>query len=82
MLAGTWTARKKGPGWQGTWSASDKQGRTAVGTWRADEANLQSGTLEQLLIGASNKQASGSWRSGRQEGYWWIKSTVPATGSR
>lgn len=82
VLTGTWTARRKGPGWQGTWSASDKQGRTASGTWRADELNLQSGTMEQLLIAASKKQASGSWRGGRQQGYWWIKSAVRAAGNR
>lgn len=82
LLTGTWTARKKGAGWQGSWSASVKDGRTAAGTWMADEPNARGKTLEELFIRTSKEQISGSWRSGRQEGYWWLKGSVSPGRSR
>jgi hypothetical protein len=82
ILAGTWTARKKGGAWEGSWSASDKQGRTAFGAWIADNLHDPEKSLEGLIIQTSRKRVSGSWRSGGQQGSWWLKGSAPPALSR
>jgi len=77
VLRGTWTARKKGTGWQGTWAASDQKGRNASGTWNADGLEIKGDSLEGLFVQTSKDWVSGSWRSGRQQGNWWLKGSAP-----
>jgi hypothetical protein len=76
-LRGTWTARKKGTGWQGTWSATDQQGRNASGTWSADGLKTEGNSLEGLFVETFKDWVAGSWRSGRQQGNWWLKGSAP-----
>jgi len=76
VLRGTWTARKKGTGWQGTWSASDQKGRNASGTWNADGLEIKGNSLEELFVQTSKDWVSGSWRSGPQQGNWWLKGSA------
>lgn len=73
LLTGTWSARKTGLGWQGTWSARDRFRRTLSGTWKADEPGTRGKSLQQLLEQTLEKQMSGSWRRRGLQGHWWLK---------
>jgi hypothetical protein len=77
LLDGTWSAQKTRLGWQGTWSARERQGRSLSGTWRADIADLRGKTFEEMLEWTAQKQIAGSWRSGGDQGNWWLKGPPP-----
>jgi len=77
VLSGTWSARKRGQGWRGTWSARDRYSRTYSGTWKAGETNVRGKSLQGLLEQTLKNQISGSWRSRRLHGQWWLKGTSP-----
>jgi len=49
VLQGTWSVRKTAGGWQGTWSARIKKGRTVSGTWNAAMADFNGKTFEDML---------------------------------
>ncbi len=72
LLEGTWSARKSAQGWHGTWSARTAHGQSFSGTWEADLAGFSGKTLEEMLRRTAEKQISGSWRSGRLSGNWWL----------
>ena len=81
VLQGTWSARKDGRGWQGSWSAvvvSRAAGRSASGppisgTWKADSETAATGTLLEMLQRAIDRSVGGTWRSGSLAGQWAIK---------
>lgn len=73
VLSGTWSARKAGRELQGTWSAQDQYGRSVSGTWRSAAPELTGLTLQQMLELSLEGTISGTWRSGRLSGNWWIK---------
>lgn len=70
VLEGTWSARKSLRGWQGTWTARLNSGRAFSGTWTADMTEGK--TFRDMLQQTIEKQITGSWRSGRMQGNWWL----------
>jgi len=70
LLEGTWSARKSPRGWEGTWLARLNSGRTFSGTWTSDMTNGK--TFEDMLEQTLEKQVTGSWRSARMQGNWWL----------
>jgi hypothetical protein len=73
LLAGTWSVRKTGQGWEGTWTARPAKGQLLSGTWTADPTNLNAKSFAEMLKGTATKEVAGWWRSGRYEGNWWLK---------
>lgn len=72
VLRGTWSARRAGRALQGTWSAQDQYGRSLSGTWRAAAPEATGLSLQQVLELSLERTISGTWRSGRRSGNWWI----------
>lgn len=64
VLQGTWSARKSGAGWKGTWRARVERGRAYAGTWTATEPGLGSKTFADMLHAATRGVISGTWASG------------------
>jgi hypothetical protein len=81
LLEGTWSARKTDKGWQGIWTARTLKGGSFSGTWNASLPDFSGKTLEEMLRRTAEKQVAGYWRSGRQQGNWWLDSSV-AKGAR
>jgi hypothetical protein len=81
VLEGTWSAQKTGRRWQGTWTARPMKGQSLSGTWTADAANFTAESLAEMLKSTATKEVSGSWRSGRHQGNWWLKGS-PQQGHR
>jgi hypothetical protein len=88
LMQGTWAAEKSARGWQGTWSARvvpDKApsvksptgktpaGKVYSGTWQAAARESPAKALFEMLQQTLKEEISGSWRSGRNEGHWWLK---------
>lgn len=79
ILEGVWSARrlnapaKVAAHWHGTWTARAGAGRTFSGTWQADLTDFSGKTLEDMLKHTLDQQVSGSWRSGRAQGNWWLQ---------
>ena len=74
LLEGTWSAQKTGLHWQGTWTARPMKGQSVSGTWTADAASLNVESLSEMLKSTATKEVTGSWRSGRYQGKWSLKS--------
>ena len=75
-MQGTWSARRSGRGWRGTWEAkAQPAGGTFSGTWQAvPPDDFQGKTFEDLLRATANLQLSGTWSSrGGAAGGWWLK---------
>ena len=72
LLQGTWSARKTGQGWQGTWTARPMKAQPLSGTWTADATHLDAKSLEDVLKATAAKEIAGWWRSGRYQGNWWL----------
>src|SRR5215470_3448208 len=70
LLEGTWSARKLGNKCEGTWSARVSSGRPFSGTWSCDLTEGK--TFEDMLKRTLEAQVTGSWRSGRMLGNWWL----------
>jgi hypothetical protein len=70
MLEGTWSARKTGAHWQGTWKARTSHGQFFSGTWSAQSPETGNQTFAALLKQTIDKEVSGSWQSGRYQGSW------------
>jgi hypothetical protein len=80
ILEGTWSARRVNapakltvPHWHGTWTTRAGAGRALSGTWQADLAGFSGKTFEGMLKRTAEQQVSGSWRSGRAQGNWWLQ---------
>jgi hypothetical protein len=73
LLEGTWSAQKTGLRWQGTWTARPMKGQSLSGIWTADAASLNVESLSEMLKSTATKEVTGSWRSGRYQGNWWLK---------
>jgi hypothetical protein len=79
-MRGTWSGKKAGAGWRGTWRARvEPAGGTFAGTWRGTPpAELHGKTFEDLLRGSAGTQISGTWTSaGGGRGAWWLQGPAP-----
>lgn len=76
-LQGTWSARKVGSGWTGTWTARAARGPAMSGSWSADLPASAGKTMQDMLQQATSNEAAGSWQTGRRQGHWWLKSLHP-----
>ena len=75
-MQGTWSGKKSGHGWAGTWQASVQSGGAYAGTWQAVlPASFKGKTFEDLFRGIGDVQISGYWktRGGSAGGAWWLK---------
>ena len=73
-LEGTWSAQNAAGAWQGTWTARTRTGQSLSGTWNADLPNLGHKSLQAMFERTLSNQVAGSWRSGRNQGHWWLTS--------
>jgi hypothetical protein len=74
MLEGTWSARKTGSHWQGTWRARATRGPSFSGSWEANLPESTDQTFAVLLKRTIEKEVAGSWQSGGYKGKWWLRS--------
>jgi len=72
VLEGTWSAQKSPRGWLGTWSARPVAGQRFSGTWTSNMPDFTGKTFEGMLESTIEKQVTGSWRSRRMRGDWWL----------
>jgi hypothetical protein len=72
LLQGTWSARKTGQGWKGTWVARTLPGRALSRTWTAAVCDPSAKLFQDMLQLTTKVQVAGSWRSGRYQGNWWL----------
>jgi len=75
VAEGTWEAQKSAAGWRGNWTARVKGGRRYSGSWQADLQDFTGKTFSDMLNRTLEKQVSGSWRSGKLAGNWWLQGT-------
>lgn len=68
---GTWSARRSGHGWRGTWKAAVSGGGGMSGSWAA--APPGAGSFEDMLRATRGRRIAGTWRSGGSRGNWWLK---------
>lgn len=78
-MQGTWSAKRLGRDWRGTWQAKVRAGATLSGSWQAVlPDDLHGKTFEELLRATDHLQISGSWKSrGGAAGAWWLKPPAP-----
>ena len=77
VLQGTWSARKTGQGWEGSWRARAGNGRSLSGSWSASLAEFQGKTFQEMLVLTMQRQIGGAWQSGRYQGNWWLEGSGP-----
>lgn len=82
VMEGTWSARRTPSRWHGTWTARVANGASFSGSWDADETESKDKTFADLLTRTLVKEVSGSWRSGRLGGNWWLRGSRPKGSSR
>ena len=82
LMQGTWSARKSGRDWQGTWTARIANGQTLSGTWSAYLPDFSGKTFGEMLEHTLVKQVAGSWQSGKHQGNWWLDGARPRPGKR
>ncbi len=76
VMQGTWSGKKSGRGWAGTWQAKVAPGGgTFAGTWQAvPPAGFKGRTFEDLFRAIGDVQISGYWKTrGGSSGAWWLK---------
>jgi hypothetical protein len=73
VLQGTWSARKTGSRWQGTWRARTTKGQSFSGSWETNLTESTDQTFAALLKRTIEKEVAGSWQSGLYRGNWWLK---------
>jgi hypothetical protein len=73
LLEGTWSAKKSGRNWEGSWTARAANGRSLSGTWSAGLVDFVGSTLHAMLALTGQKHIGGSWRSGQHSGNWWLE---------
>jgi hypothetical protein len=71
-LQGTWSARKAGEHWNGTWIARAQPGGSWSGTWTAHVRDLSAKVFDDMLRLTAKGQVTGSLRSGLYHGNWWL----------
>jgi hypothetical protein len=76
-LEGSWTIRKTGNRWHGSWTAHIQNGASISGTWDADITGEKDSTLAGMLKRTIEKEVAGSWCSGRFAGFWWLDGEKP-----
>jgi len=79
VLAGTWRAEKSRRGWEGRWFGHTARGGSLAGTWGADLEHWSGKTLRDMLELTLQKQVSGWWTAGRDQGNWWLKGSPART---
>jgi hypothetical protein len=75
-MQGTWSAKRSGRGWRGTWQAKvQASGGSFSGTWQAiPPPDFHGKTFEDLMNATDHLQISGTWKSrGGAAGAWWLK---------
>ena len=75
-MQGTWSGKRSGRAWRGTWQAKvQPSGGTLSGTWQAVlPGDFHGRTFEDLLQATDHLQISGTWKSsGGAAGAWWLK---------
>jgi len=75
VAEGTWSAQKSAAGWRGTSTARADRGRQYSGSLQADLEGFSGRTFEDMLNQTLQKQVSGSWRSRKLAGNWWLQGT-------
>jgi hypothetical protein len=75
VMQGTWSGKKSGRGWAGTWRAKVQAGGIFDGTWQAvPPAGFKGKTFEDLFRAIGDVQISGYWKTrGGTTGAWWLK---------
>lgn len=76
-LEGSWTIRKTGARWHGSWTAHVQNGASISGTWDAEISAEKDATLAGMLRRTVEKEVAGSWSSGRFAGFWWLDGEKP-----
>lgn len=76
VLQGTWSARKSGTAWSGTWNARALHGGAYSGTWTSSEPGPASKTFADMLQSAVKSGAAGTWRSRGYGGDWRLRPTL------
>jgi hypothetical protein len=71
--SGTWSLRKLGGQWHGSWSARLPDDRIISGEWTANTKLDPSASFLDLMGTAVSDVVSGTWQSGRQSGAWSIR---------
>jgi len=77
VLQGTWSARKTGQSWEGSWRARAGNGRSLSGTWSASLGEFEGKTFREMLVLTMQKQIGGAWQSGSYQGNWWLEGSSP-----
>ncbi|HET9400070.1 MAG TPA: hypothetical protein VFO34_03880 [Candidatus Acidoferrales bacterium] len=76
-LEGTWSARKTGMRWHGTWTARTQSGQSFSGTWDAAVTDAKLKTFADMLRATFEKTVAGFWQSGHLGGNWWLDGEKP-----
>jgi hypothetical protein len=71
-LEGTWSARKTGSRWTGTWRARTSKGQLFSGSWDTQLPQSKNQTFADLLKRTAEEEVAGFWQSGRYQGNWWL----------
>ena len=82
IMEGSWSARKTGSRWHGTWTAHTAQGRSFFGSWDADMTESKDKTFVDMLKRTLEKDVGGSWRSGGYGGTWSLRGIPPKNAPR
>jgi hypothetical protein len=74
-MQGTWSGKKSGRGFTGTWQAKvTPGGGTFAGAWQAvPPAGFHGKTFEDLFLAVGTLQMSGYWKTRGAAGAWWLK---------
>ena len=76
-LEGSWTLKKIGSRWHGSWTAHVQNGASISGTWDADISGEKDVTLAGMLKRTIEKEVAGTWSSGPYAGFWWLDGEKP-----
>src|ERR1700747_65940 len=79
VLQGTWSAKKTGSSWQGTWRARTTKGQSFSGSWESNLPEPTDQTFAALLKRTIEKEVAGSWQSGGYRGNWWLRGLKKAS---
>lgn len=77
VMQGTWSARKAGQSWEGSWRARAGNGRSLAGAWSANLSEFEGKTFREMLELTMQRQVGGAWQSGSYQGNWWLEGSRP-----